>query len=866
MERMRATTKRMADGASLLSADMRRYGRSAEKAARSTKNISTVASAAASAMNKIHQAVGDVNSALSHTDALEVYADKLQAVREQASAYGNFETRITMVTGALSSVGGGAVAQPLYAGAQVAGAIKGFKLLKLELPGLTQQLLGSGKATKAAVSALQQFVPGMSEASAETAVAVGSFAAMAGAAAALSIALGKAKDIIEASKTATEGYLEVSRRYAELVATGTTQDLQDAIEKNRERNQAIDIERQALHDLLVQYEDAKDGAEGLTRAVLGVNEMFGLNMGGIEDVRDRLGELDTEYQNNIALESKLVNALSTGATATADMKVQEEKLAQQRAEASQAIVAHLDSEMQYRVQLAQREDTWTRDQVQARLDAIDRQRKALEEEQQALDFYNEQMDMSADVYEAKAQQLGAAISALDREAQDLTSSVVPAIKAREEETARVDELKSVLELTAQTAKNAAASVGKVGDALQEAAKRARAATNLRSDYEAKAAAIAEKRNVASIREAEDWALKQTRARADHYRDMAKFDRDYYLKRQRAIAAIGNEDNSANTERVKALQAFNKEDLRRTEDHLLRLADIERDTRSAVRDAAASLDARAVIAAQRQGKKQLDAENRKYTLEKKRRAEDFKDQLKALEAQRKERLEAAKRTLEDLRQQHERERRERIATFQREQQDAAVERSIKLQRQREDWAREDMQRRQAFQQRLAALGVFHQQRAVQEMAHYASLQNIAQAGMNAVRQTFASALNSIRSQPTTYHAAPVSGAGRGGAPRYRGGFSNFGGHFASGGWPPLERDVWTGEDGPELARFYGGPWKIFAHGQKPPRENLTINVPVNINADGGKVGALANMQEQMRLESAIRRGVLRSLAEVFGGTG
>lgn len=878
-EKLRAEIKRLLGDTSGLSSGLKRFDSAADRTARNTKDLRRAVSDTASEIEQMQRAVKDADNTLQSADGMADYARRLRTMREQAQVYGDIESRTRAVTGAIGYIGGGAgtgFERTANVGAEVLGAIEGLKLLKLELPGLKKQLLGSSKATQTAVKALQQFVPGMSEASAETAVMVGSLGAMAAAGIAMSVAFGKLKEVLARNSKAVEEYMDVSRSYAEVIATGTKEDVLAAIDANRDRNAAIDIERQELLQLLDAYEETKNGSGILTYALLELNEKastlgdaVGIDIASIDDVKKRLEELDAEYDKNIALESKLVNALATGATSAADMKAQEEQLAQQREEASQAIVAHLDRQAQYRAQLAQREETWTRDQVTARMNALDRQRKALEEEQQALDFYNEQMNMSADVYQAKTQQLADAIAAIDQEAQDLTDSVMPAVKAREEETARVEAFESVLETTAQAAKDAATGMGKVGDALkdatQEAAKRARAATNLRASYAEKSAAIEQKRNIALVRDAEDWANKQTKALADHYRDMAKFDRDYYLKRQQAIDALKKTDVAANAERVKALRVFNKEDLRRTEDHLLRLGEIERDTRAQVRDAAASLDARAVIAAQRQGKKQLDDENRKYALEKKRRAEDFKDQLKALEAQRKERLEAARQALEDLRRQHDEERRERIADFQRQQQDAAIERSIKLQRQREDWAREDALRRQQFQQELAALNVYQNQRQSSELLHFATLRNIASAGMSAVQQTFLAALNNIRNQAAgSGSGITVYGAGAGGSPGYRGGFSSFGGRFAAGGWPPSGRDVLVGERGAEVARFYGGPWKIFASGQRPPNESLTINVPITVNADGARVGALADMQQQVRLEGAIRRGVMRGLAEVFGG--
>jgi len=874
-EKLRAEIKRLLGDTSGLSSGLKRFDSAADRTARNTKDLRRAVSDTASEIEQMQRAVKDADNTLQGADGMADYARRLRAMREQAQVYGDVESRTRAITGAIGYIGGGVGAgfeRTANVGAEVLGAIEGVKLLKLEFPALREQLLGSGKATRAAVSALQQFVPGMSAASAETAVMVGSLGAIAAAGIAVSAALGKFKDVLNDNAQAIEDYMDISQEYADIIATGTTEDVLNAIEANRERNAAIDVERQALLELLDAYEEVKNGSDFATYALLELNEKasalgntLGMDIASIDDVRERLEELNREYQNNVALESKLVSALSEGATAAADMKAREEELAQQRIEASQALVAQLDREMQYRVQLMQREQTWTRDQVQARLDAIDIQRKALEEEQQALEFYNEEIGISAEVYQAKTQQIADAIASLDREANDLQTSVIAAIDAREKENAALERLKSFLELTAQATDDVASGVGAVGDAFRQTAAAVRAATALQESYAEKTAETEEERNLTLVREAEDWALKQTKALAEHYSDLAKLDRDYYEKRQSALEAIAEVDEDANAARVEALQAYNKEDLRRTEDHLLRLAEIERDTREQVRDAAASLDARAVIAAQRQGKKQLDDENRKYALEKKRRAEDFKDQLKALEAQRKERLEAARQALEDLRRQHEEERRERIADFRRQQQEAAIERSIKLQRQREDWAREDALRRQQFQQELAALNVYQNQRQSSELLHFATLRNIASAGMSAVQQTFLAALNNIRNQAAgSGSGIAVYGAGAGGSPGYRGGFSSFGGRFAAGGWPPSGRDVLVGERGAEVARFYGGPWKIFASGQRPPNESLTINVPITVNADGARVGALADMQQQVHLEGAIRRGVMRGLAEVFGG--
>jgi len=90
-----------------------------------------------------------------------------------------------------------------------------------------------------ATNALQRYLPALSASTAQTAVAVGSLGAMAVAVAALAVVTKIAKDIIDDSQKATQEFIDVNQRYAELWLRARPKRLKRRFQQNEDRNRAL---------------------------------------------------------------------------------------------------------------------------------------------------------------------------------------------------------------------------------------------------------------------------------------------------------------------------------------------------------------------------------------------------------------------------------------------------------------------------------------------------------------------------------------------------------------------------------------------------------------------------------------------------
>jgi len=578
-------------------------------------------------------------------------------------------------------------------------------------------------------------------------------------------------------------------------------------------------------------------------------ETLGVFNQGLDDLDQRISELlvDQQKENDALVIYR--DALAGSAVAANDAAAAEEALADQRQKASQQVLSQLQEDARYELDLRRKVATYSTDQVEKEVEDLTRQRDVALHDQDRLNASLEAGTITGQDYLAAMAASFEAVERLNIAIADDNTLVLDAARARETEARAIEHSVALIDSQATALRRAST----VEDAREAALK----AQELREDFADKTAEIEAKRGTETIQEQEDWALKQTRDLAEHYRDLAKVDQDYYEKRADIIASLGETADEERQKQVKALDAYNKEDLRRTEDHLLKLGDIERDTRQKIRDAAATLDARAVIAAQQGGARQMGAEARQYNLERRRRAEDFQDRLDELDDERDAKLAAGQQALKDLDKQHKQERTALQTEFRRKQQLEAEDRRIRLERQQQAWQNEDNARQTQYGKQLTSLGNFHASVETATTTHQKTVTSITQSGMGATELAFAQSLERMRASaaaltPPTAVGSPLVGPGGG----------RFITPYAGGGWPTPGQDALLGERGMETARFYGGPWRVFAHGERLPKEHITVNVPITLG--GGAPSALASAREQARLEGFLKRVVPRLMVDFMEG--
>jgi len=350
-------------------------------------------------------------------------------------------------------------------------------------------------------------------------------------------------------------------------------------------------------------------------------------------------------------------------------------------------------------------------QAQAELEANRREQKAIQTTIQRLEAIGGTAAGEA------IQELESDLTGLQDRAYYLQDVIIPTARALAEEAEQQDALNDAVQgafqglATATEVTNRFGLVaGRMTDAIaaaQDAALEAQhdaqqQQADLIAEHQQTVAAVSADRQREQARDAADFARKRAQAWAAHYRSLAEMDRSYFERRGDLIQDLSEIAGEANAERVEALEDYNKESARLAEDHQRDLLAIERDTQRDIRSAALRLDALSIWQAKQRGQEQLDDAEDQYTTEQERREEDFADRLDELDEQREARLEAGRQALRDLEAQHHRERQERVQDFNRTLAEEDRERAITRQRQREDWAREDAERRAHLSRKLAEL--------------------------------------------------------------------------------------------------------------------------------------------------------------------
>lgn len=698
------------------------YNRQAKKSADETDRLKKQLLDAAGAARTMRKANEDAldrtdKKAKQAADEIRRLSQAQKEAAERARLYGDIESRTRAITGAAGFIGAEGLERQANVGAEVLASIEAIGLLKQEIPTLVDNLTSQGRVTQGLVDRVQQLVPGLESAGAKALVAGASFAAMAAATAAISVAWNAAKGIIDDSAQATRTFIDVNQRYAEIITTSTTREVLAAIEQNEKRNETLRVEKEIL-DEFVRQADAVDGVSG---ALVDLNDTLGLNLGGIEDAKDRLQEVNQEIDGNIALNIRLEQGLDANATAAADAAEHLEYLAEKQREWTAVQLADFERQTAARIQMFQRERDWSSEQVQARLEEIDVEREAIKAHQDMIWALN---TLSFADKEKEVAKLEERLNSLDLESALLSEAVLPSVQERERVNAAVqgffDAIAQGQTITAARAKliqQEEQGLQKRLDALHEFAR--------------KSVEIEEDRERERQQEQADYERQRARDIADHYAELADLDREYYQQRGEVLEKLAQVDVGIDKERAEELKELNKDLERLAEDHHDRMIEIQRDLDLSVAQAIEDRDLKAAVQAARAAQEEARQEEQQYEKEKRRRGEDYDERLDELDEQRREKRAALRKELEDLKQHHQQRRAETIRDFNERRQREDEDRRISLQRQEQAWDIEDQRRLQHFAE-------------AQQITsnHYATLEQIMTQGMDDIEEEFQAQIDAM----------------------------------------------------------------------------------------------------------------------------
>jgi hypothetical protein len=401
---------------------------------------------------------------------------------ERARLAGDVESRLLAVGGAAGTLGGrggAAVEQAARVPAEVLASVEAVGLLRQELPQFTANLIESagGVANLAA-----------------GAVALGGIAAVG------TVALLAFNKANEKSKEAIRETIAVNERYAEVIATGTTEEVRAAINANEERNKELELERVRLQAIV----DGFQGKDGLTGATVDLVDAVGASVGGYGEAKDKLEEVNNELDENARLNSNLSIAIERGSTAAADAKVAEEALATTRENEAARITAALGGltteELEQQITRAQNAfDFWQEESLKASEEAFEAAGTAAFADAQARSkAANDQLIASsenlavlellrpaAERYTAQLEDVADATSIAEAQSKALKDarnlSIDAAEKELEQNLDRQDAVKNLiveLERLADTNPVAAAELAKYNDELESLTLRQVALTNI----------------------------------------------------------------------------------------------------------------------------------------------------------------------------------------------------------------------------------------------------------------------------------------------------------------------------------------------------------------------------------------------------
>ncbi len=793
----------------------------------------------------------------------------LEGMRNEAANANDALNRSAQATSSFREASRGAMA---YRAIGMDVRALGYAAGMMGVPGAAEAA-GLSYAVTASVRALERLPAAFEVVAAKIGLTVTQLGALGIGAGALVGGLVLLKNAIDKNKRAAEEYRkELEQRLAleetrvAKIAAATSEEVTGYIEEEKQR-------RAGARALVQRYEAEKEYAESLRRdwselvrlsadpsistdmlesIRRAMGDMFPLQIGdetirNIDELEKHIEALGNRAEYNrdqiddsTAALQQYQEALTSGATAANDARVADERLAEQRRAISAAAVSDIQRQAQLEMDVRRKAATYS----------VEQTRQEIEEVGSALTAADDQI-----------RNLQAALMRGELTLQDYREQVLAVNKEQDFLNRQLEALRTVIMRSAQahddaedierTRKEAAEGFTR---ASEEALSIEQRRTALLDEYAAREEQIAYRRQVDDVREAEDWARRQMKARAQLNDSLIEIDRKALEERDQILEKLSEADTGLDESALKLLIDYQKREKRATVDYWRDMAKINRDERRSVLEAAAGLDARAVWEAQRAAEDQRKERTEQFEEEKAERTEDYKERLRELEDQRDEKKQAALKELRDLEEKHRKERAARIADFNKQMAEEALERAIRQRRLKEDRDYEDALRQQQFQNELAAIN----QLSFAAQALLDKTRALAQAAGGVGTAAYTDELKAKSGKYVTYAGQkirvdmydPAQAGGMSAAQWYLW-KQRYG--FQRGGYPPLGKPVMVGENGPEWVQFMW-PARILPNGRypvQPPQYSRTIgdiHIVVNEAFDAQRT-AKAVRQELMAVLTA-----------------
>lgn len=322
------------------------------------------------------------------------------------------------------------------------------------------------------------------------------------------------------------------------------------------------------------------------------------------------------------------------------------------------------------------------------------------------------------------------------------------VAGTEEVAAATSEMQEVEQQTNRLAELAAEHAEEIREVNEQIAE-------LTQNFAEESARIAEQRQIDDTRSAFNTALTESRQQRDFDQQQAQTAAQFYDQQaadlEEYYAQTGEMQDQALAQQAQEQADFSRQQERDAIAHGLRLEQIERDTRLAVEQAAANLDATGVFNALQSGLNQTTTENQNYELARQQRQEDFDLQAQQLQTSLEE--QSGQRESAFLQQQADQlvafevQRAATLAAFEQRQGDEAVDAGIRAQRQIEDRAREDALRQSAFDKQITKMQL---DLAKQTGIGQAMIDNVTNA-LSTIGQRFSDFLVGVQNQANTLSA-------------------------------------------------------------------------------------------------------------------
>ncbi|GIV82096.1 MAG: hypothetical protein KatS3mg051_1450 [Anaerolineae bacterium] len=552
---------------------------------------------------------------------IEALRTELRLAKEQADIYGDVGRRLIPLAGLTAGVGGAALSGRLMIAADILDSVEALKLMRAELPVFAAQL-GIGRNELMALGA-------------------------AGAALAVSLVAVKEVfgDIAEASnrvKGLVAGQIDAYRRFSDFMIDATSESLKAEIEAVMKRDLADREYYANIQALQARVQAALDegrglNLEGLAEGAIQLYEALGGNLTGLKDLNAALNEAAASIESNRLYLQLLVDAYTEGATAANDAAAREREYRERQ-------IAGLEAQMQRELEFQRLRQTATSQQIEERLAAIEQERAAL----QRLEAELAPLAAESEAAAQRLQQTRDRLAELGLEAQGLQQTVLPAVRAMEQWRSGIEAMRSGVQGALQT--------------VAQTAQRLRSGAEIiaRADYEAE-----------QIRA--EAAAERERAEQQHQQRLMALHEQYAT--QRAEAERRYREQVVELERgleesLSRLRAdYLRDEQRRAEDFQRDRERAERQHRTSLLDAAARLDASAVLQEQRRYAEEERQAREEFEVETRRRAEELQLREEQEREAFRDRLEQAQRAYNEQlrreREQYQRSLAQQHAAFQAE---------------------------------------------------------------------------------------------------------------------------------------------------------------------------------------------------------